>query len=159
MYICSNAILSIVPPFISSTVSPSLSSMSVSALKMKVKSVSRVRLSATPWTGPLHSSVHGILQARILEWVAFPFSRGSSQPRDQTQVSSIEVRFFSVQALQVYLHCCPANWCISTIFLDPIYMHKYVIFVFLFLISLCIICSRFNQLIRTNSIVLLYTTE
>ena len=31
--------------------------------------------------------VHGILQARILEWVAFPFSRGSSQPRDQTQVS------------------------------------------------------------------------
>ena len=31
--------------------------------------------------------VHGILQARILEWVAFPFSRGSSQPRDRTQVS------------------------------------------------------------------------
>ena len=31
----------------------------------------------------------GILQARILEWVAFPFSRGSSQPRDQTQVSCI----------------------------------------------------------------------
>ena len=31
-------------------------------------------------------TVHGILQARILEWVAFPFSRGSSQPRDQTQV-------------------------------------------------------------------------
>ena len=33
------------------------------------------------------SSVHGILQARILEWVAFPFSRGSSQPRDQTWIS------------------------------------------------------------------------
>ena len=32
-------------------------------------------------------TVHRILQARILEWVAFPFSRGSSQPRDQTQVS------------------------------------------------------------------------
>ena len=32
-------------------------------------------------------TVRGILQARILEWVAFPFSRGSSQPRDQTQVS------------------------------------------------------------------------
>ena len=32
---------------------------------------------------------HGILQARILEWVAVPFSRGSSQPRDQTQVSHI----------------------------------------------------------------------
>ena len=36
---------------------------------------------------PMDYIVHGILQARILEWVAFPFSRGSSQPRDQTQVS------------------------------------------------------------------------
>ena len=35
------------------------------------------------------SSVHGIPQARILEWVAIPFSRGSFQPRDQTQVSCI----------------------------------------------------------------------
>ena len=39
--------------------------------------------------------VHGILQARTLEWVAFPFSRGSSQPRDQTQVSSIAGGFFT----------------------------------------------------------------
>ena len=38
---------------------------------------------------PLGSSVHGILQARILEWVALPSSRGSSQPRDQTQISYI----------------------------------------------------------------------
>ena len=38
---------------------------------------------------PPGSSVHGIPQARILEQVAIPFSRGSSQPRDQTQVSSI----------------------------------------------------------------------
>ena len=40
-------------------------------------------------------TVHGILQARILEWVAFPFSRGSSQPRDHTQVSSIAGGFFT----------------------------------------------------------------
>jgi len=39
--------------------------------------------------------VHGILQARILEWVAFSFSRGSSQPTDQTQVSHIAGRFFT----------------------------------------------------------------
>ena len=39
--------------------------------------------------------VHGILQARILEWVAFPFSEGSSQPRDQTQVSHIAGGFFT----------------------------------------------------------------
>ena len=38
---------------------------------------------------PVDYTVHGILQARILEWVAFPFSRGSSQPRDQIQVSCI----------------------------------------------------------------------
>ena len=44
---------------------------------------------------PMDYTVHGILQARILEWVAFPFSRGSSQPRDQTQVSHIAGRFFT----------------------------------------------------------------
>jgi len=38
---------------------------------------------------PMDYMVHGILQARILEWVAFPFSRGSSQPTGQTQVSHI----------------------------------------------------------------------
>ena len=44
------------------------------------------------------SSVHGILQARILAWVAVPFSRGFSQPRDQTQVSCITGRFFTIWA-------------------------------------------------------------
>ena len=48
--------------------------------------------------GPPGSSVHGILQARILEWVAFPFSRGSSQPRDRTQVSCFAGRFFTIWA-------------------------------------------------------------
>ena len=42
------------------------------------------------------SSVDGILQARMLEWVAFPFSRGSSQPRDQTQVFRTAGGFFTV---------------------------------------------------------------
>ena len=45
------------------------------------------------------SSVHGILQARILEWpLTIPFSRGSSQPRDQTWGSCIAGRFFIVWA-------------------------------------------------------------
>ena len=44
---------------------------------------------------PKDYAVHGILQARILEWVAFPFSRGSSQPREQTQVSCIASGFFT----------------------------------------------------------------
>ena len=42
------------------------------------------------------SSVHGILQARILEWVAIPFSKGFSQPRDQTHISCSVGRFFTI---------------------------------------------------------------
>ena len=49
--------------------------------KQKWKSLSCVQL-----CDPMDYTVHGILQARILEWVAVPFSRGSPQPRDQTQV-------------------------------------------------------------------------
>ena len=56
----------------------------------KWKSLYCVQLFAT-----LDCIVHGILQTRILEWVAFPFSRGSSQPRDQTQVSRIAGGFFT----------------------------------------------------------------
>ena len=110
--------------------------------KVKVKSLSRVRLLATPWTAayqapppmgfsrqeywsgvPLPSlkkwsevaqscltlcdpvdcsltgsSIQRILQARILEWVAISFSRGSSWPRDQTQVSCIAGRRFTLWA-------------------------------------------------------------
>ena len=47
---------------------------------------------------PPGSSVHGILLARILEWVATPFSRGSSQPRDQAQVSYIAGKVFTICA-------------------------------------------------------------
>ena len=47
---------------------------------------------------PPGSSVHESLQARILEWAAIPFSRGSSQPRDQTRVSCIAGRFFTFWA-------------------------------------------------------------
>ena len=55
------------------------------------------------------SSVHGILQARILEWVAISFSRGSSRLRDQTQISGIARRFFTIWAtteaqLHIKLH-------------------------------------------------------
>ena len=46
------------------------------------------------------SSVHGILQARILEWVVVPFSRGSSSPRNRTQVFRIAGRFFTIWAIR-----------------------------------------------------------
>ena len=47
---------------------------------------------------PLGSSVHGISQARILDWVPIPFSRGPSQSRDWTHVSCIAGRFFAIWA-------------------------------------------------------------
>ena len=55
--------------------------------EVKWKPLSHVRLFVTP----IDHTVHGIRQARILEWVAFPFSRESSQPKDWTHISSIEV--------------------------------------------------------------------
>ena len=58
---------------------------------MKVK----VTQSCPTLCNPTDYTLHGILQARIPEWVAFPFSRGSSQPRDQTQVSHIVGGFFT----------------------------------------------------------------
>ena len=48
---------------------------------------------------PPGSSVRGILQARILEWVAISFSRASSRPRDETQVSCITGRRFNLEGL------------------------------------------------------------
>ena len=55
------------------------------------------RLVATPWTGARQAPLSmELLQAKILEWVAMPSSRGSSQPGDQTQVSHIAGGFFTV---------------------------------------------------------------
>ena len=68
---------------------------------------------------PPGSPVHEILQARIVEWVAIPFSRGSFWPRDQTQVSCIAGTFFTIWATrEAHLHlyaistltrCCCGN--------------------------------------------------
>ena len=55
----------------------------------------RVAQSCLTLYNPMDDTVHGILQARILEWVAFPFTRGSSKPRDRTQVSRIAGGFFT----------------------------------------------------------------
>ena len=59
--------------------------------KVKVK----VTQSYLTLYNPKDYIVHGILQARILEWVAFPFPRGSSQPRDGIRVSHIAGRVFT----------------------------------------------------------------
>ena len=55
----------------------------LNSLKVKISQLRLTLFDLVDYT------VHGILQGRILEWVAFPFSRGSSQPRDRTQVDSL----------------------------------------------------------------------
>ena len=55
----------------------------------------KVTLSCLTLCDPRYCIVHGILQVRILEWVPFPFSRVSSQPKDQTQVSRIACGFLT----------------------------------------------------------------
>ena len=72
--------------------------------KWKVK-VKVAQSCPTLWD-PMEYTVHGILQAKILEWVVFPFSRGSSPPRDRTQPSRIVGGFFTSGAtreVQEYL--------------------------------------------------------
>ena len=69
---------------------------------------------------PMNYIVHGILQARILEWVATPYFRGSSQPRNRTQVSHIAGRFFTSWATReaqgktyesgIGIHISPPFW-------------------------------------------------
>ena len=82
------------------------------------------------------SSVHGILQARILESVAILFSKGSSQPRDWTQVSCIAGRFFTIWATReahiciIYTYiiyiCLGKPMCVYTQTFVCVYMHIYI---------------------------------
>ena len=59
---------------------------------------------------PMDYTVHGILQVRILEWVAFPFSRGFSQPSDRTQVSIIHMETQKIQVSQSSLEKEEWSW-------------------------------------------------
>ena len=73
------------------------------------------QLCLTPWD-PMGcslpgSSVHRILQARILEWVAISFSRGSSQSKNRTPVSCIAGRFFTIRATKEALNCIIVKNC------------------------------------------------
>ena len=58
---------------------------------------------------PMDYTVHGILQARILGWVTFPFSKGSSQPRDWTQISCVAGGFFTTWATREALRTIDLN--------------------------------------------------
>ena len=69
--------------------------------QLALKLLSHVQLFATPWAIACQAPLSlGILWARLLEWVARPSSRGSSQPRDQTQVSCIAGELFTSWAIR-----------------------------------------------------------
>ena len=78
--------------------------------RVVVRSLSRVRLFVIHGCSLPGSSIHGVLQARVPEWVAISFCRGSSRPRDGTQVSRIVNRRFTIWATreksnQVLIFC------------------------------------------------------
>ena len=80
--------------------------------KWKVTVKAKVAQSCPTLWDPIDYTAHGILQARILAWVAFPFSRGSSQLRDRTQVSCIAGGLFtnwSIRETQVNSKCKGSN--------------------------------------------------
>ena len=82
------------------------------------------------------SSVHEMLQARILEWVANPFSMGSSQPRDWTQASCIAGRFFAIRATRDTPICRCVYVCI--------YMCKYMYSIVVQLLSHVWLCDSMD---------------
>ena len=72
---------------------------------------------------PPGSSIHGILQERILEWVAISFSRGSSWPRDRTQVPHIACRLFTFWPIgedYIYIYIYIFNWSIYTMYFEKL---------------------------------------
>ena len=83
---------------------------------------------------PTDYTVHGTLQARTLEWVAFPFSRGSSQPRDRTQVSLTAGGFFTNWAMRESLGFISYNTvlCVCGHPSEPFAMETYTNMVMMF---------------------------
>ena len=67
----------------------------MSRMRNVVSESEKVAQSCMALCDPMAYTGHGILQARTLEWVAFPFPRGSSQPKDRTHISCITGRFFT----------------------------------------------------------------
>ena len=71
---------------------------------------------------PMGYTVHGILQARILEWVAFPFYRGSSQPRNWTGVSCLAGRFFINWAMSHLILFCYCLFLLLSLLIFALYI-------------------------------------
>ena len=82
--------------------------------KIQMNEWMKVAQSCPTLWDPVDYTVHGILQATILEWVAVPVSRGSSQPRDQNQVSCIAGGFFTSWATKARHKNCSFPYSLRT---------------------------------------------
>ena len=110
--------------------------------RKKVKLLSHVRLFVTPVDCSLpSSSIHGISQARILEWVAISFSRGSSQPRDWTWVSRTAGRRFNLWATREA----------SCLFWTFTFLTLFFLFHVRFLYSFLVMCSFLYMIIYIST--------
>ena len=102
------------------------------------------------------SSVHGIFQATILEWIAIPFSRGSSQPRGQTWVSCTASRLFTIWATRedsvyvyyiTYVHIILHQ--ISSVYCIYVYVY-YILYVYIYYIKYHIVYLKYIQTLFVN---------
>ena len=99
-------------PMVTTSIHDHLLLLPNSGIKSLIQTALKVKVAQSCPTlcNPMDYTAHGILQARILEWVAVPFFRGSSQPRDWTQVSLIAGRFFTSwatrEAQEIEIHMC-----------------------------------------------------
>ena len=111
----------------------------------------KVSQSCLTLCGPMDCTVHGILQARILEWVVVPFSRASSQPRNWTLVSHIAGRFFTSWALSL------SNALYWIIFFSCITVNKFcgleLWFHNGFLISVCVFFKKSTFLLEVAMLI------
>ena len=109
------------------------------SMKLKVLVTQSCATLCDPMKGSLPgSSVHGILQVRILEWVAISLSRRSSQPRDWTRVSCITDRFFFIWATRK-----PIFWSIVDL---KCYLFQVYDIVIQYVYRLCSIWSHYKIL-------------
>ena len=107
--------------------------------------------------GPPGSSIHGILQSRILEWVTMPFSRGSSQPRNQNQVSCTAAgSLLSEPPGKWWLYSLPLSAFPAFISTAHHIRSHYAVSLFVILIVCCLFPPLQYKLCKNNSQYIVY---
>ena len=110
----------------------------------------KVDQSSPPVCNSMDYTVHGILQAKILEWVAFPFSRGSFQPRNRTQVSRFAGGFLTSWATREAPYICMCTYNMY------VYIRIYICFSNIPKVIICLICHVLHVLSCSACFVMFY---